>query len=441
MAEALQALVVEDDPVVCRGVLQALDLAGVRARGFDRAEAALAQLDAGFGGVVVCDVRLPGMDGLACLAEVLRRDSEIPVILMTGHGGIAMAVQAMREGAYDFIEKPFTSDRLTDVVRRGLGLRRLVLENRRLKEQVLEKKSVLLLGDSAPIQQIRRMVAAIGPTEADVLIYGETGTGKEVLARALHAASGRNGEFVAINCAALPESVFESEIFGHEAGAFTGASKRRIGKIEFARGGTLFLDEIENMSPQLQVKLLRVLQERVVERLGSNEAIAVDCRIIAASKADLKALSDAGDFRADLYYRLNVVCLELPPLRARKSDIPVLAAHFLLQAASRYRCPAPPLRARQLDEWMAEEWPGNVRELRNAVDRLCLGVVVAAPIHEPGAGLVARVELYERQLIEAALRSCAGNVSAAAEALEIPRKTLYDKINRHGLAAEDFRGA
>ncbi|MCB1900577.1 sigma-54-dependent transcriptional regulator [Cognatazoarcus halotolerans] len=442
MTDPVQALVVEDDPVVCKGVLQALDLAGITARGFDRAESALALLDAGFGGVLVCDVRLPGMDGLACLAEVQRRDGEIPVILMTGHGGISMAVQAMREGAYDFIEKPFTSDRLCDVVRRGLDRRRLVLENRRLKEQVLEKKSVFLLGDSAPIQHIRRMVAAIGPTEADVLIYGETGTGKEVVARALHAASGRSGEFVAINCAALPESVFESEIFGHEAGAFTGALKRRIGKIEFARAGTLFLDEIENMSPQLQVKLLRVLQERVVERLGSNQAIPVDCRIIAASKADLKALSDAGEFRADLYYRLNVVCLELPPLRARKSDIAVLAAHFLIQAASRYHCPAPALGGRELEAWMAHDWPGNVRELRNAVDRFCLGVVAAEPMPQAGgAGLVRRVDLYERQLIEAALRSCGGNVSAAAELLEIPRKTLYDRINRHGLVPEDFRGA
>jgi len=437
-----RVLVIEDDPAVRLGVVQALDLAGMPARGVGDAESALAALDSGFAGVVVSDVRLPGMDGLSLLAAVRGRDPEIPVILITGHGGISMAVQAIRDGAYDFIEKPFTSDRLADVVRRGLEHRRLVVENRRLKEQVLEQKSVFLLGDSPPVQHLRRMVAAIGPTEADVLIYGETGTGKEVLARALHAASGRSGEFVAINCAALPESVFESEIFGHEAGAFTGALKRRIGKIEHARGGTLFLDEIENMSPQLQVKLLRVLQERVVERLGSNQPITVDCRIVAASKADLKALSDAGEFRADLYYRLNVVCLELPPLRARKSDIPILAAHFLRQAAERYHVSPPAPGQPQLDQWLGQEWPGNVRELRNAVDRFCLGVIAAAPgTGAAGGSLTERVDRFERQLVEAALRESAGVVSTAAEALQIPRKTLHDRITRLGIDLDAFRGS
>ncbi len=434
----IRTLVIEDDPAVRLGVVQALELAGLPASGFERAEDALAGLDARFAGVVVSDVRLPGIDGLALLGEVMARDREIPVILITGHGGISMAVQAIRDGAYDFIEKPFTSDRLADVVRRGLAHRELVLENRRLKEQVLAKSALFMLGDSAPIAQLRRMVAAIGPTEADVLIYGETGTGKEVLARAVHAASGRSGEFVAINCAALPETVFESEIFGHEAGAFTGALKKRIGKIEHARGGTLFLDEIENMSPQLQVKLLRVLQERVVERLGSNQPIAVDCRIVAASKADLKALSDAGEFRADLYYRLNVVCLELPPLRERKGDIPLLAAHFLRQAAERYHLQPPAPGQAQLARWMAQDWPGNVRELRNAVDRFCLGVA-SAPASALSGSLNERVARYERGLIEAALRDSQGRISVAAEQLQIPRKTLHDRIARLGIEPDELK--
>ena len=438
MPHSSLAIIVEYDPAVRLGMLQALDLAGIASRGVDRGEDALAGLDADFGGVVVSDVRLPGIDGLALLAEILTRDREIPVILVTGHGGIGMAVQAIRDGAYDFIEKPFTSDRLADIVRRGLAHRRLVLENRRLKERVLEKRAVLLLGDSPQILHLRRMVAAIGPTEADVLIYGDTGTGKEVLARALHAASGRSGEFVAINCAALPESVFESEIFGHEAGAFTGALKRRIGKIEHARGGTLFLDEIENMSPQLQVKLLRVLQERVVERLGSNQPIPVDCRIVAASKSDLKALSDAGEFRADLYYRLNVVCLELPPLAQRKGDIPVLAAHFLHQAAQRYHLEAPALGQSQLDHWLAHDWPGNVRELRNAVDRFCLGVATG-PASAPASSLNERVAQFERGLIEAALRESQGRISVAADRLQIARKTLHDRIARLGIDPERLR--
>ncbi|MFN3987218.1 MAG: sigma-54-dependent transcriptional regulator [Rhodocyclaceae bacterium] len=432
-------LVIEDDPPVRLGIEQALMLADMPARGFERAEPALERLAAGFGGVVVCDVRLPGMDGLAVLERVVAIDRDIPVVLVTGHGGIDMAVRAMREGAYDFIEKPFSSDRLVDVVRRALDRRRLVLENRALRERLSTRQAPRLIGEVAAIQNIRRLVGTIAPAEVDVLIYGETGTGKEVLARALHAASGRSGEFVAINCGAMPESVFESEVFGHEAGAFTGAIKRRIGKIEHAAGGTLFLDEIESMPLALQVKLLRVLQERRLERLGSNQAIPVDCRVIAASKADLKALSDAGGFRSDLYYRLNVICIELPALRERRADIPLLATHFLIEAAERYRCAVPPLPDSRIDEWMRHDWPGNVRELRNAVDRFCLGVAAATERDPEDASLVQRVDRFERELIEQALRRAGGNVSAAAERLQLPRKTLYDKLQRHRLLPQDYR--
>lgn len=432
-------LVIEDDPPVRLGIEQALMLADMPARGFDRAEPALERLAAGFGGVVVCDVRLPGMDGMAVLERVVAIDRDIPVVLVTGHGGIDMAVRAMREGAYDFIEKPFSSDRLVDVVRRALDRRRLVLENRELRERLSTRQAPRLIGEVAAIQNIRRLVGTIAPAEVDVLIYGETGTGKEVLARALHAASGRSGEFVAINCGAMPESVFESEVFGHEAGAFTGAIKRRIGKIEHAAGGTLFLDEIESMPLALQVKLLRVLQERRLERLGSNQAIPVDCRVIAASKADLKALSDAGGFRSDLYYRLNVICIDLPALRERRADIPLLATHFLIEAAERYRCAVPPLPDSRIDEWMRHDWPGNVRELRNAVDRFCLGVAAATERDPDDASLVQRVDRFERELIEQALRRAGGNVSATAERLQLPRKTLYDKLQRHRLLPQDYR--
>jgi two-component system C4-dicarboxylate transport response regulator DctD len=433
-------LLIEDDASVRLGIEQALALADIPVRAFERAEPALERVGAGLKGVVVTDVRLPGIDGLACLARVMAVDRDIPVVLITGHGGVAMAVQAMREGAYDFIEKPFKSDRLVEVVQRALDRRRLVLENRELKEQLMARRAVRLLGEGAAIRNIRRLVGTLAPTEVDVLIYGETGTGKEVLARAIHAASERHGEFVAINCGALPESVFESEVFGHEAGAFTGAIKRRIGKIEHARGGTLFLDEIETMPPALQVKLLRVLQERKLERLGSNQTIEVDCRVIAASKADLKALSDEGRFRSDLYYRLNVVCLELPALRERKEDIPLLATHFLFEAAQRYRCPVPPLSEQQIDEWMAQDWPGNVRELRNAVDRFCLGVAVSEERDgDAAASLAQRMDRFERQLIEDALHRCAGSVGAAAERLQMPRKTLYDKLQRHRLFPDDYR--
>ncbi|MBW7859671.1 MAG: sigma-54 dependent transcriptional regulator [Rhodocyclaceae bacterium] len=434
-------LLIEDDPPVRLGIEQALALADIPVRGFERAEPALERIGAGFNGVVVSDVRLPGLDGLALLERVIRIDRDLPVVLITGHGGISMAVQAMREGAYDFIEKPFASDRLVGVVQRALDRRRLVLENRELRERLLDRQTLRLIGEVPAIQNIRRVIGTIAPTEVDVLIYGETGTGKEVLARSIHAASGRRGEFVAINCGAMPESVFESEVFGHEAGAFTGAIKRRIGKIEHAAGGTLFLDEIESMPLALQVKLLRVLQERRVERLGSNQSIPVDCRIIAASKADLAELSDAGQFRSDLFYRLNVVCIQLPPLRERKADIAQLATHFLIEAAERYRCPVPPLPDSRIEEWMRQDWPGNVRELRNAVDRFCLGIASASAREGEEQSLVQRVDRFERELIELALARVGGNVSAAAERLQIPRKTLYDKLQRHRILPQDYRDA
>jgi two-component system C4-dicarboxylate transport response regulator DctD len=284
-----------------------------------------------------------------------------------------------------------------------------------------------------------------------VLIRGETGTGKEVVARLLHAASGRKGQFVAINCGALPESVFESEIFGHEAGAFTGAQKRRIGKLEYANGGTVFLDEIESMPMALQVKLLRVLQERRLERLGGNDSIALDCRVVAATKTDLLQQAAQGQFREDLYYRIGVVNLELPRLRDRPDDIPLLLAHFVQDAAARFQRPVPVWSAQQMAQWQTAEWPGNVRELRNFAERLVLGVVqmqgagtsfgvTAAAVAEPASGpqaesagpsLPQQVDQFERELIVRALDATDGNVALAADHLGVPRKTLYDKLKKY----------
>ena len=445
MDNEIQVLLVEDDAVVRRASEQALTLAGFPVKSFTAAEPVVAQITEGYGGVVVSDVKLPGRDGIALLSDVMRIDREIPVILITGHGDVTLAVQAMRAGAYDFMEKPFSADRLSDVVRRGLEKRRLVIENRRLKAQLAQGSETSLIGNSPEMQRVRRLVIALGPTDVDVLINGETGTGKEVVARAIHTASARRGQFVALNCGALPESVFESEVFGHEQGAFTGAVRRRIGKIEHAHGGTLFLDEIESMPMALQVKLLRVLQERVVERLGGNEQIPVNCRVIAASKADLKALSDSGQFRGDLYYRLNVATIELAPLRTRKEDIPLLMAHFLRVAAERYGCPVPEWTASDLDQWLTHDWPGNVRELKNVADRFCLGLqpvsaalTASAPETEP---LSQRVDKVERSIIEEALRRAGGQVARAAEALRVPRKTLYDKLHRFGLDPNDYKTA
>jgi two-component system C4-dicarboxylate transport response regulator DctD len=443
MAPELLVFLVEDDAAVRKGCEQALAIADIAVRGFADGEAMLAALAATSPALVVSDVRLPGLDGIALLRRLRQIDRDLPVLLMTGHGDVAMAVEAMRDGAHDFIEKPFPSERLIAAVRSALEKRALILENRQLKER-LGDGVTRVIGQSPAIQNIRRLVATLAPTGVDILLNGETGCGKEVVARALHEASGRRGPFVAINCGALPETVFESELFGHEAGAFTGAGKRRIGRIEHANGGTLFLDEIESMPLNLQVKLLRVLQERSVERLGSNAAIPVDCRLVAASKADLKAESDAGRFRADLYYRLNVVSIDLPPLRQRREDIPLLMAHFLGEAASRFQRPPVAASADDFARWAAYDWPGNVRELKNVAERYCLGLPDALPGVSPVAGgglaLAAQVDRAERAAIETALRACAGNVALAAEQLQVPKKTLYDKLHRHGLVAEHYRG-
>ncbi|MCU6497826.1 sigma-54 dependent transcriptional regulator [Rugamonas sp. A1-17] len=432
---------IEDEAALRLATSQTLELGGFSVQACASAEEALALLRADYPGVIVTDVRLPGRSGLELLAQAAALDAELPVIVVTGHGDVEMAVSAMRSGAYDFIEKPFAAERLLDAVRRAQERRRLVLENRQLRSDRARHPDMPdLVGRSAAIEQLKVLIRNIAPAGVDVLINGQTGTGKEVAARLLHAASGRKGNFVAINCGALPESVFESEIFGHEAGAFTGAQKRRIGKLEYAQGGTVFLDEIESMPMALQVKLLRVLQERRLERLGANDTVALDCTIVAATKLDLLQLSAQGQFREDLYYRLSVVSIELPRLRDRRDDIPLLLAHFTADAAARYRRPLPQWSAQQMAQWQAAEWPGNVRELRNFAERLVLGVAATAPPAAPADAVEAlslpqQVDHHERELIVQALSAVDGNVALAADNLMVPRKTLYDKLKKYQIAA------
>ena len=435
-----RAILIEDEAALRLATIQTLQLGGFEVQACESAEAAQALLRADFDGVVVTDVRLPGRSGLELLKQVMALDPDLPVVIVTGHGDVDMAVEAMRAGAYDFIEKPFAAERLLGTVQRAQEKRRLVLDNRRLKAAWAAHPDMpLLVGESAAIEQVRTLIRTLGPTTVDVLINGDTGTGKEVVARQLHLASGRRGPFVAINCGALPESVFESEIFGHEAGAFTGAQKRRIGKLEYAAGGTVFLDEIESMPLALQIKLLRVLQERRLERLGGNESIAIDCRIIAASKVDLLQASAAHLFREDLYYRISVVAINLPRLHARRTDIPLLLAHFVQHAALRHGRPAPTLDATRLAAWQARDWPGNVRELRNFADRLVLGVADLAGGNDAALGtspsaagsLPQQLDAHERQLILEAMAACDGNVAGAAQRLQVPRKTLYDKLRKY----------
>ena len=437
----LRVLLVEDDAAVSRSIAQAFRLEQIALHVCKSVEQALPLISDPTVGAVVSDVRLPGQDGFAMLAAVQEFDTELPIVLITAYAHIALAIQAIREGAYDFIEKPFSADRLVDVVRRALEKRRLVLDNRRLRDALREQDGSLLVGHSSAIERARQRVAALAAVDVDILINGETGTGKEVIARALHDTSERKGNFVAINCGAIPETVFDSEVFGHEAGSFTGAQKRRIGKIEHAHNGTLFLDEIENMPLVMQVKFLRVLQERKLERLGSNDIVPVSFRVVAATKESLRKLSDEGKFRRDLYYRLNVVTIDMPALRDRREDIPVLLQHFTRMASARFDRPLPTWTAEQLRRWMEADWPGNVRELRNFADRLVLGigedtVNEASSIDEIVAAanatsLSARVNAFERQLIEDALRLNQGIVAKTAEALHLPKKTLYDKLHKY----------
>lgn len=439
---APRILLVEDDDAVRLGVEQALELADLPVQGFAAAEPALEALRRDGADVLITDVRLPGMDGLALLKATVALDAGMPVILMTGHGDIAMAVGAMRDGAYDFIEKPFASDRLVSTVNRALEKRRLVAEVGALRQALAQQDGLdaALLGRSGGMMAVKKLIRQVADTGADVLILGETGSGKEMVAHALHQFSKRASKpFVAINCGAIPDSMVESELFGHEAGAFTGAAKTRIGKLEFADGGTVFLDEIESMPMAAQVKLLRVLQDRRVERLGSNRSIALNIRFVAATKEDLGALSKQGRFREDLYFRLNVVPLSIPPLRQRRDDIPMLLDHFLLTASDRLGTPPPLVPAADRQALLAHNWPGNVRELRNVADRIALGLPALLGAGADAVGLAAQVEAFERQLIMAALTDKKGDVPAAAEALAVPRKTLYDKLKRFEIEIEAFR--
>ncbi len=440
------ALLIEDEESVRLATCQTLELGGFSVRACTNAEEALPWITAGFTGIVVTDVRLPDMTGLALLDHAVGVDADLPVIVMTGHGHIAMAVEAMRAGAYDFLEKPFAADRLLAAALRAQEKRRLVMENRHLRAAWLRAPELPpLIGNSDALQRLRALIATLGPTEIDVLIQGQTGTGKEVVARHLHAASGRTGAFVALNCGAMPESVFESEIFGHEAGAFTSAQKRRIGKLEFAQGGTVFLDEIETMPLGLQVKLLRVLQERRLERLGGNASVQLDCRVVAATKLDLLEHCARGHFREDLYYRISVVSIDIAPLAQRSSDIPLLLSHFLQAAALRYGRELPRFSPTHWAELQARPWRGNVRELRNFADRLVLGVEASmtqgGPLQAsepalPATDLNHKVDGYESSLIAQALAQTGFNVAQAADLLGIPKKTLYDKIKKYQLVSK-----
>ncbi|MBB4169970.1 sigma-54 dependent transcriptional regulator [Rhizobium sp. BK538] len=447
MSDVTPIFLVDDDKDLLRATKQTLELAGFAVSAFSDAGEALAALNPDFAGVLVSDIRMPEIDGLQLFGRVQQQDEDLPVILVTGHGDIPMAVKAMQDGVYDFITKPFATDRLIQSVRRAAEKRRLVMENRSLRKATEDARDDLpLIGQTPAMERLRHTLRQIADTDVDVLLMGETGSGKEVVASLLHRWSRRaSGNFVALNCGALPESVVESELFGHEPGAFTGAQKKRIGRIEHASGGTLFLDEIESMPPATQVQMLRVLEMREVTPLGTNEVRPVDLRVVAASKIDLGDPRQRGDFREDLYYRLNVVTISIPPLKDRRDDVPLLFGYFAERAASRFKrdVPAiPPSIHRHLRE---HDWPGNVRELSHFAERFVLGVghvfgriPAAAPETDETLSLPDRLERYEAHIIREALNANGGDVRRTIAELGIPRKTFYDKLQRHGIVRSDF---
>jgi len=440
-----RVLLVDDEADVRDAIAQSLELKGYEVLAVPSAARALEAIGPDFEGCVVSDIRMPRMDGLAFLAAVRERDAELPVILITGHGDVPLAVSALHAGAHDFIEKPFETERLSDAVARAISVRRLALENRALRSE-LESRDWLesnLVGRAPVMVTLRQKLRTIAGSGADVLLLGETGSGKELAALAVHRLSERGDKpFVAINMAALPDALIESELFGHEAGAFAGAHRTRFGRFEHARGGTVFLDEIDAVPVALQAKLLRVIEERSIERVGSNEMVPLDVRFVAASKADLAAKVAQGAFRADLYYRLAVVTLDMPSLVNRVEDIPRLFQHLVNQAALRHRRTAPVISGELFNMLAARDWPGNVRELRNAADRFVLGLDVLSSAGPTRAEtLPDRVERFERAAIAAELAGQGGNVKATYEALGISRKTLYDKMQRHGLDRDQFVGA
>jgi two-component system C4-dicarboxylate transport response regulator DctD len=404
--------------------------------------------------VIVSDVKMPGMDGLALLDAVRRVDPDLPVILITGHGDVPMAVEAMHRGAWDFVEKPFEPERLSDILRRAADHRRLVLENRRLRAAIAEGTAIesRLIGRSRAMERLREAVLDCAASTASVLITGETGSGKELIAQSLHAFSPRRrGPFVAVNCAAIPETLIEAELFGHEAGAFTGAARAREGHFEAASGGTIFLDEITSLPVRLQPTLLRVLQEREVTRIGSRQPVALDVRVIAATNEDVETAVAEGRLRRDLLFRINTLTVTAPPLRARGDDVVLLFEHFAERFAAREGVAMPALTAQDRAALMAHDWPGNVRELVNLAERAVLrarrGPVsvpallapsAAPPETAPGPSLRDQMDAFERQVLEASLRRHRGAITEVMAELDLPRRTLNEKMARHDLNRRDY---
>lgn len=448
---AARILVVEDEDKLRRVIQLHLESAKLDVDGAATAEQGLTL--AASSDLIVTDLRLPGMDGLQFIRQLQARGVQAGVIVMTAHGSVEAAVEAMKLGAADFLQKPFSLDHLTTVVEKALAIQSLRMENQRLRDELDQRYQLdNIIGRSAAMREIFHTIERVGPARTTVLLAGESGVGKDLIARAIHQHSPRkNRAFVKINCTALPENLMESELFGYEKGAFTGATVNKPGKFELADGGTVFLDEIGDVPGNIQVKLLRILQERQFERLGSNLTRSVDVRVIAATNVDLRAALEEGRFREDLYYRLNVVPLSIPPLRDRKEDIPFLAMHFVRKISNELGSVAKDISPAAMDRLIAHPWPGNVRELENTIERslvLASGEVLQpadirleAPRHMPVANTPETpllpegetLEHWEQMMIREALRRANGNKSQAARMLGLTRNALRYRLSQMGL--------
>lgn len=456
MSASEKVFLVDDEKVVRLSLKRELQNKNYEVEDFGSAQDALAAISEDWPGVLVSDVIMPKMNGLTLMEKVKEVDPEIPVILITGQGNISMAVQAIQNGAYDFLEKPFATETFIDAIKRAREKRRLVLEVRDLQSKInhQNKTKNTIIGESPSIEHLRQIISNIADADADILINGETGTGKDLVAQNIHQASKRSKyPFTAINCGAMPENIIESELFGHEAGAFTGADRRRIGKFEHSNKGTVFLDEIESMPLHLQVKLLRVIQEKAVERVGSNELIPLDIRIIAATKSDLKIASEKNLFREDLYYRLNVIQIALAPLRDRVEDIPLLFHHLITDACTRYNHTKPPVPTPEyILELQSRKWEGNVRELKNEADKFVLGlpdssasgkendiqVSIQQTLKNPPTGLNNQLAAIEKSLISQELTRNKGDIKKTYTNLGLSRQTLYNRLKALGLKRKYF---
>jgi two-component system response regulator AtoC len=448
MKKRVKILVVDDEAIVRESLRDWLSDAGYQVLTAENGPKALEIIGRERTGIVISDLVMPGMDGIELMKRVKEIQPNSEVIIITAYGSIPTAIAAMKEGAYDYIEKPFCPERAELLVKKLAEHQELVEENLSLRQRLEDRyRFENIIAKSSKMQRVIEVIKVVSKSNATVLITGESGTGKELVALAIHSQSHRQGKpFVAVSCAALPESLLESELFGHEKGSFTGAYAQKKGKFEFANRGTLFLDEVGEMSANIQVHLLRVLEEKEFTRVGGNEPIKVDVRVISATNKDLKRAIATGEFREDLYYRLNVVTIELPPLRERKEDVPLLAQHFLNKFALENQKEITGFSPEATEFLLGYDWPGNVRELENAIERAVIlakdSLITVADLPQENISLARsaptgkKLKEAEKNHILNVLSETGGNYSEAARILGITRMTLYNKAREYGLSVK-----